>query len=95
MEYTLKCIRVCIASLATILTWLLGAWDTAITVLITFMILDYITGVLRGYVNKELSSNTGFKGIVRKAVIFIILIVSQIFVHQQNYQLLPNLKFLF
>ena len=40
------------------------------------MVLDYMTGVLRGYVNKELSSDVGLKGIARKAVIFVVLIVA-------------------
>lgn len=57
-------------------TWFFGAWDIALLVLITFMVMDYITGVLRGYINKELSSDVGLRGIARKAVIFIVLIVA-------------------
>jgi toxin secretion/phage lysis holin len=40
------------------------------------MILDYITGLMRGYINKVLSSDVGLKGIARKAIIFIVLIVA-------------------
>ena len=40
------------------------------------MVLDQLTGVIRGYVNKELSSDVGLKGIARKCVILIILIVA-------------------
>lgn len=65
-----------IAATGTGLTWLLGSWDTALAVLIAFMIMDYITGLLRGAINKELSSDVGFKGLARKAVIFIVLIVA-------------------
>lgn len=65
-----------VAFLGTSLTWLFGAWDTAITVLVCFIALDYATGVLRAYVNKEVSSNVGLVGIARKAVIFIVLIVA-------------------
>lgn len=65
-----------IASVGTGFTWLFGAWDLALEVLVLFMILDYTTGLLRGYVNKELSSDIGLKGIARKAVIFIVLIVA-------------------
>lgn len=65
-----------VAFLGTSLTWLFGAWDTAITVLVWFIALDYATGVLRAYVNKEVSSNVGLVGIARKAVIFIVLIVA-------------------
>ena len=40
------------------------------------MTLDYITGFTRGYINKELSSDVGLKGIARKCVIFVVLIVA-------------------
>lgn len=65
-----------IAGVATVLTWLFGTWDTALAVLISFMVLDYITGLLRGAINKELSSDVGFKGLARKSVILIVLIVA-------------------
>lgn len=65
-----------IAGGGTFLTWLFGAWDTALAVLIAFMVLDYVTGLLRGAINKELSSDVGFKGLARKMVILIVLIVA-------------------
>lgn len=65
-----------VATIGTCFTWLMGAWDTALGVLILFMVLDYITGVARGYINKELSSDKGLIGIARKALIFIVLIVA-------------------
>ena len=65
-----------VATVATVLTWLIGAWDTALIVLILFMALDYITGVIRAYINKNLSSSVGLIGIARKSLIFIVLIVS-------------------
>lgn len=65
-----------IAFLGTIFTWLFGAWDVALIILITFMLLDYLTGLVRAYISKELSSNTGFTGLARKSVIFIVLILA-------------------
>ncbi len=65
-----------VVSVGTGLTWFLGTWDIALQVLVCFMVLDYITGVLRAYVNKEVSSAIGLKGIARKAVIFVVLIVA-------------------
>ena len=69
-------IKTIIATVGTGFTWLFGVWDTALMVLIVFMSLDYCTGLLRGYINKELSSDVGLKGIARKAVIFVVLIVA-------------------
>ncbi|KRU23990.1 toxin secretion/phage lysis holin [Clostridium sporogenes] len=71
-----KIFNIIVATVGTWFTWLFGTWDTALIVLICFMVLDYCTGLLRGAVNKELSSDVGLKGIARKAVIFIVLIVA-------------------
>ena len=65
-----------VATLGTGFTYILGTWDTALMVLVAFIALDYCTGLLRAYVNKEVSSSIGLKGIARKAVIFIVLIVA-------------------
>ena len=76
MEHILNYFKIIIAALGTGITWLFGTWDTALIVLVSFMALDYLTGVLRAIVNQEVSSDTGLKGIARKTVIFIVLIVA-------------------
>ncbi|MEW9096399.1 MAG: phage holin family protein [Clostridiaceae bacterium] len=65
-----------IAGAGTFFTYLCGFWDTALIVLISFMILDYITGILGGMVYKDLSSEVGFKGLLRKFTIMVVLIVA-------------------
>ena len=69
-------IKSAVAVIGTGLTWLFGVWDTAIIVLIGFMILDYATGVIKAYINKQVSSDVGLKGIARKSLILIVLIVA-------------------
>ncbi|NFE93722.1 phage holin family protein [Clostridium botulinum] len=76
MEKFLNVLRYLVAIIGTGLTWLFGSWDMALGILIVFMVFDYGTGVLRGYIKKELSSDIGLHGIARKAVIFIVLIVA-------------------
>lgn len=68
-------IKVCVATVGTTFTWLFGAWDIALKVLVCFMVLDYITGVIRAFINKEVSSNIGLIGIARKSLILVVLIV--------------------
>lgn len=51
----------------------LGGFDKLTHAVILFMIIDYITGVLIGFYNKNLSSEIGFKGIIKK--IFILLTI--------------------
>jgi toxin secretion/phage lysis holin len=76
MDNILNYIKGIVIALGTGITWLLGTWDTALVVLIAFMVLDYGTGLLRAWINKEVSSDIGLKGIARKAVIFVVLIVA-------------------
>lgn len=65
-----------VAALGTVLTYIFGGWDTVLIVLTIFMALDYFTGVMAAIFHKELSSNVGFKGLLRKCTILIVLIVA-------------------
>lgn len=58
---------------------MLGGWDIALQTLMIVMILDYLTGVLKGWHTKQLSSSIGVKGIIKKVVyLLIIVLVNQI-----------------
>lgn len=76
MENLLSYFKITVAFVGTAFTWLFGTWDTALMVLVCFMALDYLTGLLRAIINKEVSSDTGLRGIARKGVIFVVLIVA-------------------
>ncbi|WMJ81984.1 phage holin family protein [Clostridium sp. MB40-C1] len=65
-----------VAGAGTVFTGLFGGWDLALQILIIFMILDYTMGVVIAWINKKLSSKTGFKGLLKKSVIFAVLIVA-------------------
>ena len=41
-----KAFNTAVAILATFFTYLFGGWDLALKILITFMVLDYMTGVI-------------------------------------------------
>lgn len=51
----------------------LGGWDVIIKALVMLVVLDYVTGVLKAIYTKTLSSEVGFKGLIRKIVIFIVI----------------------
>ena len=67
-----------IAILGWGLTYIFGGWDTCIIALVIFITLDYITGVICGIVSQSLNSHTGFKGLLKKGAIFLVLILSVI-----------------
>lgn len=58
--------------------FLYGGWTMALTVLLTLVILDYLTGWLASAVEGKLSSAVGFKGIIKKITIFVIVAVAHL-----------------
>lgn len=51
----------------------LGGFDMLLGVIITLVVLDYLTGILKAIYNKQLSSEVGYKGIIKKIFIFIVI----------------------
>ncbi len=76
MEKLLEYGKYVVVVIGTVFTWLFGTWDVALGVLIAFMVMDYLTGVIKAFVNKEVSSSIGLVGIARKSLILLVLIVA-------------------
>jgi len=55
---------------------LLDGWDVALEILLIVMFLDYLTGVVAAFKSKIVSSSVGYSGLVKKACIFIIIILA-------------------
>ena len=51
----------------------MGGFDTQLTMLTVFVVFDYATGMYAAWKTKGLSSQIGFKGIGKKATIFIVV----------------------
>lgn len=58
------------------IAYFLGGWDALLIALTTLVVLDYITGVVKAAYSKELSSEVGFKGLLKKIMIFIVVAAS-------------------
>jgi toxin secretion/phage lysis holin len=52
------------------LGWFLGGVDGFMYALITFVVIDYVTGLMVALLEKKLSSEVGFRGIFKKVLIF-------------------------
>jgi toxin secretion/phage lysis holin len=65
-----------VAVSGTAFTYILGGWDKVLIILVLFMAIDYITGLIGATMQQKLSSSVGFKGILRKTTIFLVLIVA-------------------
>jgi toxin secretion/phage lysis holin len=51
----------------------LGGWDMLLKAIVILVVLDYVTGLLKAVYNKSLSSEIGFKGLIRKIIIFVVI----------------------
>lgn len=56
-----------------LLGWYFGNPDGFFYTLLAFVVVDYLTGVLRAGVEGKLSSAIGFKGLVKKMMIFMMV----------------------
>jgi toxin secretion/phage lysis holin len=69
-------IKLILGALLSFATCLLGGFDMAIQVLTTMIVIDYITGIMKAIITKQLSSYLGFKGIMKKVSMFLCIIVA-------------------
>lgn len=54
----------------------LGEWDILLKTMVVLVVLDYITGIMKAIYKKEVSSEIGFIGILKKAMIFVVICFS-------------------
>lgn len=60
------------------LSYVLGGFDILIRTLITLVVIDYITGVIAAAYQGNISSYKGFKGIIKKVIIFSIICLANL-----------------
>ena len=66
------------AGIVGLLGWFFCGIDGFVKVLITFSIIDFITGLMAAYTKHELNSSVGFTGIARKTSMFCLVGVAHI-----------------
>nr|WP_246579261.1 phage holin family protein [Alkaliphilus flagellatus] len=57
-----------VAFFGTWTTYLLGGWDSILKILAILMAVDYITELMKGFKNKNLASDIGFNGLMKKVL---------------------------
>ena len=68
--------NVIVATLLTTFIYLVGGLDVAMIALLIAIILDYVSGIIKAYVSKELSSQIGFRGIIKKVAVLIVVMLA-------------------
>ena len=56
----------------------IGQWDSILWALLVIMVLDCLTGVIKAIYTKTMSSEIGFKGLLKKITILIIVALSNV-----------------
>lgn len=60
----------------TTITRFLGGWDMALQTLIIMIALDYGSGLAKAFYEKRLSSEIGAKGIVKKVMMLLVVVMA-------------------
>ncbi len=71
-------IQMVFAAIGGWLGWFLGGNDGFLFALVTFVVIDYLTGVMVAIIEKQLSSDIGAKGIFKKVLTFTLVGVAHI-----------------
>ena len=58
--------------------YLYGSIDKLLIALVTFIIIDYVTGIIKAFILKQLSSEVGFKGLAKKVIILLLVAAANI-----------------
>jgi len=58
--------------------FLFGKWDLPLQILLTSMVLDYVSGMLKAFYLGEVSSRKGYKGLIKKVGILFTIIVANL-----------------
>lgn len=70
MKNILNTLQLIFTALGGYIGWFLGGFDGFMYALITFIVIDYVTGLIVAVLEKRLSSEIGFRGIFKKVLIF-------------------------
>ena len=65
-----------LACIGTTFIYLIGGMDIAITCLLVAIALDYISGLIKAYECKVLSSKIGFRGILKKVGVLLVVMLA-------------------
>ncbi|EJO5348316.1 phage holin family protein [Clostridium botulinum] len=78
MKNIIETMQMIFASIGGWIGWMLGGADGFLYALITFVVIDYLTGIMASILEQKLSSEVGFRGIFKKVLTFVLVGVAHI-----------------
>lgn len=76
MEKLFNWISIAFGLIGGFFSYWLGGWDVLLKTIVFLAVVDYITGLIKAIYMKQLSSEIGFKGLLKKIVMFIVIAVA-------------------
>lgn len=67
-----------LSGIGGIIGYLYGGWSQLLSILLAFVVADYVTGIMAGYTEGKLSSKIGFRAIPKKIMIFVLVAVAHL-----------------
>jgi toxin secretion/phage lysis holin len=67
-----------VSFVGSFVSFLIGGVDLLVIILLCFVIADYVTGLIASAIEGKLSSQIGFRGIVRKILVFVLVAASHL-----------------
>ena len=91
-------IKIILASITSLFSFLFGNFDFLLKALLVLMVIDYITGLCKAFINKRINSSIGGKGIIKKVVylsmVTVSVIIDQLLVGNGNIRLIVITTFI-
>ena len=69
-------ICIIISGIVTELVYLLGGWDVALQCIVVAIALDYVSGIIKAFHTKTLSSRQGILGLLKKVGYLIVVMLA-------------------
>ena len=73
MANIISWIKMVCGAIAGLFSWMYGGLDMLLCVLLVCIVLDYVSGLAAAWYTKTLNSQTGYKGILKKVVILVLV----------------------
>ncbi len=73
MDKVFNWISIVIGMAGGFLAYWLGGWDVLLKTIVFLAVVDYVTGIIKAVYSGVLSSEIGFRGLLKKIVMFIVI----------------------
>lgn len=64
------------AGIGAVISFAFGGWSNLLSILLVFVILDYVSGFFAAGIEGKLNSSTGMRGIAKKVAVFFVVAVA-------------------